>query len=62
MVARKELDLTELLVQMITRDYQFEVKNLRVAVQASLVDLLSKGTILKSQDRKYSIKFDDAAT
>ena len=57
---RKEpsLDLAEILEKLYAKGYKSHAteKNLRVAVQARLGDLVKKGEILKSEDRKYSVK------
>lgn len=62
---RKEpsLDLAEILTKLYDKGYKSNAteKNLRVAVQARLGELVKKGEILKSEDRKYSVKPEAAA-
>ena len=57
---RKEpsLDLAEVMEKLIAKGYKSTAKekNFRVSVQARLGDLVKKGVVLKSQDRKYSVK------
>jgi len=57
---RKEpsLDLTEVLTKLVASGYQTTAteKNLRVSVQARLGELVKKGVVMKSEDRKYSVK------
>ena len=59
---RKEpsLDLVELLEKLLAKGYRTAAKekNFRVAVQARLGDLVKKGEVLKSEDRKYSLKVE----
>ena len=62
---RKEpsLDLVEILSKLYDKGYRTAAKekNLRVAVQARLGELVKKGEVIKSEDRKYSIKVEAAA-
>lgn len=62
---RKEpsLDLGEIMLKLVAIGYKSNAKekNLRVAVQARLSDLVKSGAVLKSEDRKYSVKVEPAA-
>ena len=62
---RKEpcLDLPEIVEKLVTKGYHSTAseKNLALAVRARLAELVKKGLVLKSEDRKYSIKIETVA-
>ena len=59
-VAEDSLDLAEILDKLHAKGYRTAAKqkNLRVAVQALLGDMVKSGEVLKSEDRRYSIRRD----